>query len=247
MKYKRITLKLSGEALNSSSQSGVVETTIVRSLVSEIAQLVEAGVQITIVTGGGNIFRGRDLEKVAPELGINPITADHIGMLATVMNAALLRDALEAVDVSSVVYTPHAINGISKGFARHDALHFLANNYVVICAGGTGNPLVTTDTAAALRAIELSSQVVLKASTVDGVYDEDPAVAKTAHRFEALSFDEVLERGLKVMDAIAFTMCKEHNIPIIVYKHDDPQAMSKVVAGESCGTLIENAGDGGTR
>lgn len=246
MKYQRITLKLSGEALNS-SRSGIVTASVVRSLVSEIAQLVEAGVQITIVTGGGNIFRGRDLEKVAPELGINPITADHIGMLATVMNAALLRDALGTVDVNSVVFTPHAINGISKGFARHEVLHFLATKRVVICAGGTGNPLVTTDTAAALRAIELSSQVVLKASTVDGVYDADPVADKTARRFETLSFDEVLQRGLKVMDAIAFTMCKEHNIPIIVYKHDDPQAMTKVVAGDRCGTLIDNSGDVRTR
>ena len=239
MKYQRITLKLSGEALNS-SQSGMISASVVRSLVTEIAQLVESGVQITVVTGGGNIFRGRDLENIAPELGISPITADHIGMLATVMNAALLRDALGSVKVGSVVYTPHAINGISEGFARHEALQQLAANRVVICAGGTGNPLVTTDTAAALRAIELASQLVLKASTVDGVYDIDPAVDQTACRFDTLSFDEVLQRGLKVMDAIAFSMCKVHNIPIVVYKHDDPQAMSRVVAGERCGTLIEN-------
>ncbi|MYD45908.1 MAG: UMP kinase [Gammaproteobacteria bacterium] len=242
MKYQRITLKLSGEALNS-SQSTIVTAGIVRSLVTEISELLEAGVQITIVTGGGNIFRGRDLERVVPELGISPLTADHIGMLATVMNAALLRDALNTVDVNSVIYTPHAINGISKGFARHEALHYLDTEHVVICAGGTGNPLVTTDTAAALRAVELSSQVVLKASTVDGVYDVDPAIDSAACRFETLTFDEVLSRGLKVMDAIAFTMCKEHNIPIIVYKHDDPHAMTKVVAGELCGTLIENSRD----
>lgn len=246
MKYQRITLKLSGEALNS-SQSGVVAAGVVRSLVAEIAELLNARVQITIVTGGGNIFRGRDLERVAPELGISPLTADHIGMLATVMNAALLRDALSMVDVKSVVFTPHAINGISKGFARHEALHYLTTEHVVICAGGTGNPLVTTDTAAALRAVELSSQVVLKASTVDGVYDVDPAIEKTARRFESLTFDEVLERGLKVMDAIAFTMCKEHNIPIIVYKHDDPRAMTKVIAGENCGTLIDNASNSSSK
>ena len=246
MKYQRITLKLSGEALNS-SQSGVVAADVVHSLVTEIAELIEAGVQFTIVTGGGNIFRGRDLVRVAPELGISPLTADHIGMLATVMNAALLRDALSMVDVNSVVFTPHTINGISKGFERHEALHYLTTGHVVICAGGTGNPLVTTDTAAALRAVELSSQVVLKASTVDGVYDIDPAIEKDARRFETLSFDEVLQRGLKVMDAIAFTMCKEHNIPIIVYKHDDPHAMTKVVAGERFGTLIDNSSDIGSK
>ena len=245
MKYQRVTLKLSGEALNS-SQSGVVAANVVRSLVTEIAQLLDASVQITIVTGGGNFFRGRDLDKVAPELGISPVTADHIGMLATVMNAALLRDALGSVNVSSVVYTPHAINGISKGFARHEALHYLSSKHVVICAGGTGNPLVTTDTAAALRAIELSSQVVLKASTVDGVYDVDPAIDKNARRFERLSFDEVLQQGLKVMDAIAFSMCKEHNIPIVVYKHDDPLVMTKIVAGERCGTVVENSSDSNT-
>lgn len=244
MKYQRITLKLSGEALNS-SQVDVIEATVVASLVKEIAQLVEAGVQITIVTGGGNIFRGRDLEKVAPALGISPVTADHIGMLATVINAALLRDALDHVGVKSVVYTPHAINGVSKGFSRHDALRYLETDHVVLCAGGTGNPLVTTDTAAALRAVELSSQVVLKASTVDGVYDDDPAIVQNAQRFDTLSFDEVIRRGLKVMDGIAFSMCKAHNIPIVVYKHDDPQATTRVVAGERCGTLIENSTDSG--
>ena len=246
MKYQRITLKLSGEALNS-SQTGVVAAGVVRSLVAEIAELVDANVQITIVTGGGNIFRGRDLDKVAPELGISPLTADHIGMLATVINAALLRDALSSVNVNSIVFSPHAINGISKGFARHEALEYLTTGHVVICAGGTGNPLVTTDTAAALRAVELSSQVVLKASTVDGVYDVDPAIDKNARRFDVLTFDEVLERGLKVMDSIAFTMCKEHNIPIIVYKHDDPHTMTRVVAGERCGTLIENSSDSSSK
>lgn len=246
MKYQRITLKLSGEAL-SASQPGLIATSVVQSLVAEIAHLVNSQVQISIVTGGGNIFRGRDLEKVAPALGIHPITADHIGMLATVMNAALLRDALGHVGVQSVVYTPHAINGVSKGFSGHEALQYLASNQVVICAGGTGNPLVTTDTAAALRAIELSSAVVLKASTVDGVYDVDPVIDNNARRFETLSFDEVLRRGLKVMDTIAFSMCKAHNIPIVVYKHDDPQATTRVVTGERCGTLIDNSGDGSTR
>ena len=243
MKYRRITLKLSGEALNS-SQSGLIDTAVVRSLVSEIAQLLESGIQISIVTGGGNVFRGRNLENVAPTLGISSITADHIGMLATVMNAALLRDALGHLGVRSVVYTPHEINGISKGFTRHEALQYLATKHVVICAGGTGNPLVTTDTAAALRAIELAAQVVLKASTVDGVYSTDPAEDRTAQKFSKLTFDDVLQRRLKVMDAIAFSMCREHNIPIVVYKHDEPQAMTRVVAGDQCGTLIENSGIG---
>lgn len=240
MKYQRITLKLSGEAF-STPASGLIDPTIVRHLAIQISELFELGIGISVVPGGGNVFRGRDLTVEAKDIGINPLSADQIGMLATVMNALVLRDALASMNVQSILFTPHQIDGVTLGFTRHRALAGLEQGNVVVCAGGTGNPLFTTDTAAALRAIELSSDVVLKATQVDGVYEDDPKTNVKARLFERLSFEEVIQRDLKVMDLAAFALCRENQMPIIVYNLNLPNALTKIVNGANVGTLICNS------
>lgn len=240
MKYRRITLKLSGEAF-STPESGLIDAGIVSHLATQIAELANLGVGISIVPGGGNVFRGRDLTVEAKDIGINPLSADQIGMLATVMNALVLRDALASMNVHAVLFTPHAINGVTLGFSRHRAMAELEQDNVVVCAGGTGNPLFTTDTAAALRAIELSSDVVLKATHVDGVYEDDPKTNIEARRFANLTFEEVIQRDLKVMDLAAFALCRENQMPIIVYNLNSPNALTKIVKGANVGTLICNS------
>lgn len=240
MKYRRITLKLSGEAF-STPESGLIDAGIVSLLATQIAELSRLGIGISIVPGGGNVFRGRDLTVEAQDIGINPLSADQIGMLATVMNALVLRDALASMNVQSILFTPHAINGVTLGFSRHRAMAELEQGNVVVCAGGTGNPLFTTDTAAALRAIELSSDVVLKATHVDGVYEDDPKTNTEARRFENLTFEEVIQRDLKVMDLAAFALCRENQMPIIVYNLNSPDALTKIVKGANVGTLICNS------
>lgn len=240
MKYRRITLKLSGEAF-STSESGLIDAGVVSQLATQVAELADLGIGISIVPGGGNVFRGRDLTVEAQDIGINPLSADQIGMLATVMNALVLRDALASMSVQSVLFTPHAINGVTLGFSRHRAMSELGQGNVVVCAGGTGNPLFTTDTAAALRAIELSSDVVLKATHVDGVYEDDPRTNTKARRFENLTFEEVIQRDLKVMDLAAFALCRENQMPIIVYNLNSPNALTKIVKGANVGTLICNS------
>lgn len=240
MKYRRITLKLSGEAF-STSESGLIDAGVVSQLATQVSELSDLGIGISIVPGGGNVFRGRDLTVEAQDIGINPLSADQIGMLATVMNALVLRDALASMSVQSVLFTPHAINGVTLGFSRHRAMSELEQGNVVVCAGGTGNPLFTTDTAAALRAIELSSDVVLKATHVDGVYEDDPRTNAQARRFENLTFEEVIQRDLKVMDLAAFALCRENQMPIIVYNLNSPNALTKIVKGANVGTLICNS------
>ncbi len=240
MKYRSITLKLSGEAF-STPESGLIDAGIVSLLATQITELSKLGIGISIVPGGGNVFRGRDLTVEAQDIGINPLSADQIGMLATVMNALVLRDALASMHVQSILFTPHAINGVTLGFSRHRAMAELEQGNVVVCAGGTGNPLFTTDTAAALRAIELSSDVVLKATHVDGVYEDDPKTNTEARRFENLTFEEVIQRDLKVMDLAAFALCRENQMPIIVYNLNSPDALTKIVKGANVGTLICNS------
>ncbi|MCY3883555.1 MAG: UMP kinase [Gammaproteobacteria bacterium] len=240
MKYRRITLKLSGEAF-STPESGLIDAGIVRHLATQIAELFELGIGISIVPGGGNVFRGRDLTVEAQDIGINPLSADQIGMLATVMNALVLRDALASMNVQSLLFTPHAINGVTLGFSRHRAMDGLEQGNVLVCAGGTGNPLFTTDTAAALRAIELSSDVVLKATHVDGVYEDDPKTNVNARLFDKLTFEDVIQRDLKVMDLAAFALCRENQMPIIVYNLNSPNALTKIVKGANVGTLICNS------
>ena len=240
MKYGRVTLKLSGEAFGT-HDSGLIDPNIVRDLVDQIAELAALGVAMSIVPGGGNVFRGRDLTSEAQTIGISPLSADQIGMLATVMNALVLRDALASLDVQSILFTPHAINGVTVGFSRHRALSALEDGLVVVCAGGTGNPLFTTDTAAALRAIELSSDVVLKATHVDGVYEDDPKINADARLFDALTFEEVIQRDLKVMDLAAFALCRENGMPVVVYKQNSPNALTNIVKGANVGTLISSS------
>lgn len=240
MEYIRITLKLSGEAFGF-ADGDFYDRSLLSSLIQQLKALRAHNIAISIVPGGGNIFRGRDLGAVLPDLGVSHISADHIGMLATVMNALVLRDALVHAGIPTTVFTPHAIHGLTDGYSRHRALAALASFEVVICAGGTGNPLVTTDTAAALRAVELSAEVLIKASNVDGVYESDPSENPDAHKFDQLSFTEVLHRDLKVMDNVAFRMCQDHQIPIILYNHNTENALGKIVNGESVGTLIYNS------
>ena len=238
MNYERITLKLSGEAF-SPSNHGLIHSQFVQTFSAQIARLHGLGIKIAIVPGGGNVFRGRDLSAEAQAVGLSKVTADHIGMLATVINSLVLRDALIQHDIPVNIYTPHKISGLTETYDRYQVRLALDSSTVAICAGGTGNPLVTTDTAAALRAIELSAEVILKATNVDGVYDCDPLLNKNALRFERLSFNEVIARDLKVMDQIAFSMCRDHNVPIIVYNHKSPSALEKIVLGETLGTIIE--------
>lgn len=240
MKYRRVTLKLSGEAF-SENDGGLIDANIVRNLASQIAELAKLQVSMSIVPGGGNVFRGRDLTVEAQTIGISPLSADQIGMLATVMNALVLRDALASIDVESVLFTPHAINGVTLGFARHRALAALEEGKVVVCAGGTGNPLFTTDTAAALRAIELNSEVVLKATHVDGVYEDDPRTNADARLFDSLTFEDVIQRDLKVMDLAAFALCRENEMPVVVYNLNSPNALTKIVKGANVGTLVTSS------
>ncbi len=240
MKYRRITLKLSGEAF-STPDGGVIEASFVQRLAVQIGKLVSMGVAVSIVPGGGNVFRGRDLTQEAQSIGISSVTADQIGMLATVMNALVLRDALASIDVGSEVFTPHAINGVSRGFVRQEATAVLEQGSVALCAGGTGNPLFTTDTAAALRAVELSSDVVLKASVVDGIYEEDPRGKDKVRKFESLTFEEVIQRDLRVMDLAAFALCRDNRIPIIVYDLNAPQALTMIAKGANVGTLVHSS------
>ena len=239
MKYKRVTLKLSGEAF-STQEGGLVDPDLVSNVVNQISEVVKLGVGISIVPGGGNVFRGRDLSTEAKSLGVSPLTADQIGMLATVMNALVLRDALAHNSIEATVFTPHAIEGVSLAFSRQRGLDRLNSGQVVICAGGTGNPLFTTDTAAALRAIELSSGAVLKATHVDGVYEEDPRINANARRFDTLTFEETIQKDLKVMDLAAFALCRENGMPIIVYDLCSPSALTNIVKGANVGTLIHN-------
>jgi len=238
IRYNRITLKLSGEALASTSEQ-LFDSTKVQSLTAQIAQLAAQKIQISIVPGGGNVFRGRDLSPAAQTMGLNNITADHVGMLATVINALVLRDAFVNHNTSVNVYTPHRISGLTEPYDRHQVLQALSSKTVAICAGGTGNPLVTTDTAAALRAIELRADAILKATNVDGVYESDPLLNRNASRFEKLTFDEVIDKNLKVMDQTAFSLCRDHNIPIIVYNHKTPSTLERIVRGEQLGTIIQ--------
>ena len=240
MKYRRITLKLSGEAF-SSSRDELLSAGVVRELAEQIGVLTAEDIKIAIVPGGGNVFRGRDLREDARSIGVSHITADQIGMLATFMNALVLRDALANMDVPSTIYSPHAIKGVSIGYSVHEARRAYLKGEVILCPGGTGNPMFTTDTAAGMRAIELGADVLLKATNVDGVYESDPRKNANAQRFDELSFDEVIRRDLKVMDLAAFTLCREHDMPILVYNLGTQDALTKIVKGENVGTLIRNS------
>ncbi len=231
--YKRILLKLSGEALMGEDSYGINRPTIER-IVSEIAGVASLGVEIAVVIGGGNIFRG-----VAPAAaGMDRATADYMGMLATVMNALALQDAMQRVKLVGRVQSALKIEQVVEPYIRGKAMRYLEEGKIVIFAGGTGNPFFTTDTAAALRGMEMNVELVLKATKVDGVYTEDPKTHADAMRYTSLTFDEAIIRNLKVMDATALTLCRDQKLPINVFSIFKPGAFKRVVTGQDEGTLV---------
>lgn len=233
-KYKRILLKLSGEALAGSRKSGIDADTL--GIVSDrICEAFELGTEISIVVGGGNFWRGRSGK------GMDRTTADHMGMLATVINSLALQDALEARGIPTRVQTAIEMRQIAEPYIRRKAIRHLEKRRIVIFACGTGNPYFSTDTTAALRAAEIDAEVILKATKVDGVYDSDPAVNPGAVRFNRLTYIDALNRRLGVMDSTALSLCMDNNIPIIVFNLDNPENILKAVMGESIGTTISSA------
>jgi uridylate kinase len=231
--FKRIVLKLSGEALMGDDAYGINRATIER-IVAEIAEVAALGVEIGVVIGGGNIFRG-----VAPgAAGMDRATADYMGMLATVMNALALQDAMRRVGLSSRVQSALTIEQVAEPYIRGKAIRYLEEGKVVIFAAGTGNPFFTTDTAAALRGMEMNVDIVLKATKVDGVYTADPKHDPAATRYATVSFDEAISRDLKVMDATAFTLCRDQKLPICVFSIFKDGALRRVVLGEDEGTRV---------
>jgi len=231
--YKRILLKLSGEALMGEDSYGINQGMISR-IVSEIGEVVASGVQVAIVIGGGNIFRG-----VAPAAaGMDRATADYMGMLATVMNAMALSDAMNQHGIECRVQSALNLEQVAEPYIRGKALRYLEEGKVVIFGAGTGNPFFTTDTAAALRGVEMDAEVVIKATKVDGVYTADPNKDPAATRYDQLSFDEAIARDLKVMDATALALCRDQKLPIIVFSIFKQGALKRVVLGEDEGTLV---------
>lgn len=235
MKYKRILLKLSGEALMGDQQYGINGERL-KEYAEEVKAVVEMGVELAIVIGGGNIFRGL---KGASD-GMDRTQADHMGMLATVINGLALQSAMEEAGLKTRLQSAIEMDKVAEPFIRRKAIRHLEKGRVVIFGGGTGNPYFTTDTAATLRAIEIDAEVILKGTRVDGIYSADPEKDKSATKFETLSFKEVYERGLNVMDMTAFTLSKENSLPIMVFDMNTPGNLKKVVLGESVGTLVEN-------
>lgn len=234
MKYKRILLKLSGEALMGTKQFGI-DHNLLSQYAQEVKQVVEAGVQIAIVIGGGNIFRGIQ----ASEGGMDRVQGDYMGMLATVINSMALQAALEKIDVDTRLQSAIKMEQICEPFIRRKAVRHLEKGRVVIFGAGTGNPYFTTDTAATLRGIEIEADVILKGTRVDGIYTADPEKDKSAKKYDTITFDEVYKKGLEVMDMTAFTLCNENKLPIIVFDMNKPGNLHKVVVGDKVGTLVE--------
>ena len=232
-KYKRVLLKLSGEALMGDDSYGINRGTI-EAIVAEIKEVVSLGVQVAVVIGGGNIFRG-----VAPSAaGMDRAMADYMGMLATVINAIALQDAMRNAGLSARVQSAINIEPVVEPYIRGKAMRYLEEGKVVIFAAGTGNPFFTTDTAAALRGREMEAEIVLKATKVDGIYTADPKLDKSATRFKHITFDEAISRNLKVMDATALTLCRDQKLPICVFSIFKAGALRRVVLGEEEGTLV---------
>lgn len=233
--YKRVLLKMSGEALSSNSDASI-DPEILDRLAQEILDVQALGVQVSIVIGGGNFFRGSSLSKA----GISRTSGDYMGMLGTVINAIALRDAAERVGIPVRILSAIPISGIGDYFNQRKAIHHLEMGRLVIFAAGTGNPLVTTDSAASLRGIQIQADVVLKASQVDGIYDKDPIQFSDAVRYASLRFDEALEKELKVMDLAAFCQCRDHNLPIRVFDIHNTGAFFRAVVDKTEGTTVHN-------
>lgn len=234
-KYKRILLKLSGEAFLPTGQPHGVSIESASRIAAEVKTIALRGVRVAIVVGGGNIFRGA---RAAAEGGVPQAQADTMGMLATVINGLALQEALERAGLGTTLMTSIAMQNVAEPFVRRQALAALDEGRVLVLSGGTGNPFFSTDTAAALRALELGAEVILKGTKVDGVYSADPAKHPQAVRYEMLTHLEVLQQQLRVMDATAISMCRDHNLPIIVFNAFEPGNLMKVVAGENLGTIV---------
>lgn len=232
-RYRRVLLKLSGEALLGDEDYGI-DPAIIGRIANEVLEVINTGVQVAIVIGGGNIFRGAGLA----ESGIDRVTGDHMGMLATLMNSLALQDALEKVGVDARVMSAIAVHDVCEDYIRRRAVRHLEKDRVVIIAGGTGNPFFTTDTAAALRAIEVGADIVLKATKVDGVYSADPKLDANAEFYDSLGYDQVIEGKLRVMDTNAIVLCRDQGMPIRVFNVFGSGNLMRIVNGEMVGTLV---------
>ena len=233
MKYKRVLLKLSGEALMGSQQYGI-DSSVLSNYALEIKSIVETGCQLAIVIGGGNIYRGIQSE----ESGFDRVQGDHMGMLATIINGMALQSALESLNIETRLQTAIKMEQIAEPYIRRRAIRHLEKSRVIIFGAGTGNPYFTTDTAAALRAIEIEADIILKGTRVDGIYSADPEKDSKAKKFDKLSFDKAYDLGLKVMDLTAFTLCKENKLPINVFNMNVAGNLKKVCDGINVGTLV---------
>ena len=233
VQYRRVLPKLSGEALMGELDYGI-EPRVIQRIAAEIASVRQTGVEIAIVVGGGNIFRGAGLARA----GMDRVTGDHMGMLATVINALAIQDALEALDTHARVMSALRVNAVCEDYIRRRAIRHLEKGRIVIMAAGTGNPFFTTDTAASLRAIEIGADVLLKATKVDGVYDADPAKDPDANRFDVVSYDQVIADKLTVMDATAIVMCRDNNLPLRVFNLTRANALVQAMSGDEIGTLV---------
>jgi len=231
--YRRVLLKLSGEALMGDLDYGI-DPAVIQRIASEIGTATKQEIEIAIVIGGGNIFRGAGLARA----GMDRVTGDYMGMLATVMNALAIQDALEAINVYARVMSALQIHQVSEDYIRRRAVRHLEKGRVVILAAGTGNPFFTTDTAASLRAIEIGADILLKATKVDGVYDADPVSNPEAKRYKTVSFDQVLADKLSVMDATAIVMCRDNNLPLRIFDLTQPGALVQAMSGDDVGTLV---------
>jgi len=232
-RYSRILVKLSGEALLGGGDYGI-DPAMLKRIAGEIQEIVQMGTQLAVVIGGGNIFRGAGLARA----GMDRVTADHMGMLATVMNAVAMQDALESLGMQSRVMSAIRINQVCEDYIRRRAIRHLEKGRVVIFAAGTGNPFFTTDTAASLRAIEINADVLLKATKVDGVYSDDPVRNPSAQRYTQLTFDKVLQDRLNVMDATAIVMCRDNRLPLRVFNLNNPGDLTRIARGEEIGTAV---------
>jgi uridylate kinase len=232
---RRVLVKLSGEALMGEGDYGI-DPAFLRRLATEIRSVRELNIEIGLVVGGGNLFRGAGLARA----GMDRVTGDHMGMLATVMNALALQDALESIDVPTRVMSAVRINQVCEDYIRRRAIRHLEKGRVIIFAAGTGNPFFTTDTAASLRAIEIDADLLLKATKVDGIYDSDPVQNPAARRYDRLAYDQVLDQRLNVMDATSIVLCRDHRLPLRVFNLNDPGALVRAASGAEIGTLVTN-------
>ena len=232
---RRIVVKLSGEALMGDADYGI-DPAFLRRLATEIRSVQETGTEIGVVVGGGNLFRGAGLARA----GMDRVTGDHMGMLATVMNSLALQDALESMNVATRVMSAVRINQVCEDYIRRRAIRHLEKGRVTIFAAGTGNPFFTTDTAASLRAIEIEADLMLKATKVDGIYDADPMLNPAAVRYDRLTYDQVLDQRLNVMDQTSVLLCRDHHLPLRVFNLNDPGALVRAASGGDVGTLVTN-------